>query len=84
MHRTPLPNLHSLSAEQAQSYLDDHGGDELTAAYTLACDRNILAGSSEPPDDTEVHHAFFLMRRALGKESPSYDSVRLSLKGRAA
>jgi len=84
MHKTPLSNLHSLSTEQAQIYLDDHDGDELTAAYTLACDRNVLAGSGEPPDDTDVHHALFLMRRAFGKEAPSYDSVRLSLKGRAA
>ncbi len=83
MHRN-LSNLRSLSIDETQSYLSEADGDELTAAYALACDRNTLAGSTEPPDDTEVHHALYLMRRARGLDAPSYDSVRLMIKGRAA
>lgn len=82
MHR--IANLSSLSMDETQSYLNDADGDELTAAYALACDRNSLAGSNEPPDDTEVHHALYLMRRARGLVAPSYDSVRLLIKARAA
>ena len=79
-----IANLSSLSMAETNSYLKAADGDELTAAYALACDRNSLAGSAEPPDDTEVHHALYLMRRARGLEAPSYDSVRLMIKGRAA
>lgn len=84
MPSTTLSSLHSLTIEEARSYLTDAEGDELGAAFSLACDRNALAGSGEPPDDTEVHHALFLIRRAQGLTAPSYDSVRLSLKSRAA
>jgi hypothetical protein len=82
MHR--INNLSSLSMDETQSYLSEANGDEITAAYALACDRNSLAGSNEPPDDTEVHHALYLMRRARGLEAPSFDSVRMMIKGRAA
>lgn len=79
-----IANLSTLSMAESNSYLKSADGDELTAAHALACDRNSLAGSTEAPDDTEVHHALYLMRRARGLGAPSYDSVRLMIKARAA
>ena len=84
MQRATLSSLNSLTHDEAKNYLSAASGDELGAAFSLACDRNLMAGSDEAPDDTEVHHALFLIRRALGGEAPSFDSVRKLLRSRAA
>ncbi len=84
-----LSDLKSFTPEQARAYLKAAKNDELAAAIALAHDRNVLdaqAGRSAPqaPDDTEVHHALFLLRRALGLPAPSFDSLRVALRQRAA
>jgi hypothetical protein len=85
MKRKPsIKSLTTVTLEEAQSYLDHHGGDELGAALTLAHDRNRLDGSSAAPDDAEVHHALFLLRRAQGLEVPSFDEMRVQLRRRVA
>ena len=85
MKRKPsIKSLETVTCEEAQAYLDYARGDELSAAYALACDRNRLDGSIAPPDDTEVHHAFFLLCRARGKLAPSFDQMRFELRRRAA
>jgi hypothetical protein len=73
-----------VSVDEAQAYLEHAGGDELDAAHTLAWDRNRLDGSIAAPDDAEVHHALFLLCRALGKQAPSFDEMRVELRRRAA
>jgi len=85
MRKKPsIKSLETVTCEEAQAYLDYARGDELTAAYALACDRNRLDGSIAPPDDAEVHHALFLLCRARGKNSPSFDQMRFELRLRAA
>jgi hypothetical protein len=85
MKRKPSINsLETVSSDEAAAYLEHTGGDELGAAYALAWDRNRLDGSIEPPDEAEVHHAFFLMCRAFGKLPPSFDEMRVELRRRAA
>jgi hypothetical protein len=88
MKRKPsIRSLETVSAEEAMAYLEHSarsGGDELSAAYTLACDRNRLDGSIAPPDEAEVHHALFLLCRARGKLAPSFDEMRVELRRRAA
>jgi hypothetical protein len=85
MRKKPsIKSLETVSHEEAAAYLDHAGGDELTAAYVLACDRNRLDGSIAPPDDAEVHHALFLLCRARGKHAPSYDEMRVERKRRVA
>ncbi len=73
-----------MSAEEAMAYLEHTKGDELNAAYALACDRNRLDGSIAPPDEAEVHHALFLLCRARGKLAPSFDEMRVELRRRVA
>ena len=75
-----ITSLEAVSLEQARAYLDDANGDELNAAFALAADRNELDGSSSPPDDAEVHHALFLLRRASGQTAPSFDSMKVQLR----
>ncbi|MEO6572312.1 MAG: hypothetical protein ABIP89_00640 [Polyangiaceae bacterium] len=76
-----ITSLEAVSLEEARAYLDDANGDELNAAFALAADRNELdGGSSSPPDDAEVHHALFLLRRASGQTAPSFDSMRVQLR----
>jgi hypothetical protein len=83
--RTPaIKSLDSVSLEEALAYLDAAEGDELGAAFSLATHRNELAGSSEAPDDEEVHHALFLLRKARGLDAPSFDLMRIQLKRRVA
>jgi hypothetical protein len=83
--KTPaIRSLDTVSLEEALAYLDAAEGDELGAAFALATDRNQLDGSSEAPDDAEVHHALFLLRRARGLEAPSFDLMRVQLKRRVA
>ena len=77
-----VSNLSTVTHEEARTYLSQAFGDELAAAFTLACDRNRLDGSSALPDETEVHHALFLLRRATGGEAPSFDALRVDLRRR--
>ena len=85
MARYPvLRSLATVSLEEALAYLDAADGDELTAADNLARDRNRLEGSTNSPDDTEIHHALFLLRRARGLDAPSFDLMRVQLRRRQA
>lgn len=79
-----IKTLESLSLEDALSYLDSAEGDELSAAYSLAKDRNLLDGDTGDPDEAEVHHALFLLRRARGLNAPSFDLMRVQLRSRIA
>lgn len=81
---TIIASLESVSLEEALAYLDSAEGDELAAAHALARDRNFLDGSGADPDDAEVHHALFLLRRARGLSAPSFDLMRVQLKSRVA
>lgn len=81
---TIIASLESVSLEEALAYLDSAEGDELAAAFALARDRNFLDGSGVDPDDAEVHHALFLLRRARGLSAPSFDLMRVQLKSRVA
>ena len=83
--RTPaIRSLATVSLDESLAYLDAANGDELTAAFSLARDRNRLDGSSNDPDDAEIHHALFLLRKARGLEAPSFDLMRVQLRRRAA
>jgi len=74
-----IRSLDSVSRDEARAYLDA-SENELAAAVRLAADRNELDGSTQAPDDAEVHHALFLLRRALGLEPPSFDAMRIELR----
>ena len=85
--RPMLSDLKHLSAEQARAYLKVAKNDELAAALALAHDRNALdqslsGRSGRAPDETEIHHALFLLRRALGQPAPSFDALRVALRAR--
>jgi hypothetical protein len=69
-----------VTLEEALAYLDTAEGDELSAAFALAKDRNLLDGDSGDPDEAEVHHALFLLRRARGLNAPSFDLMRVQLR----
>jgi hypothetical protein len=84
MKRPTVKSLDTVSLEEALAYLDAANGDELGAAFTLAADRNRLDGGSKAPDETEVHHALFLLRKARGLEAPSFDLMRVQLRRRVA
>lgn len=85
MKRKPsISSLETVSLDEATAYLDDAGGDELNAAYSLAWDRNRLDGSHAAPDEAEVHHALFLLCRARGRHAPSFDEMRVELRRRVA
>jgi glycosyltransferase A (GT-A) superfamily protein (DUF2064 family) len=89
-----LSDLKSFTPEQARAYLAAAKGDELAAAIALAHDRNALDAvakgrgradaSTATPDDAEIHHALFLLRRAQGLPAPSFDALRVQLRQRAA
>lgn len=79
-----IQSLETVTVEEAQAYIAYARGDELEGAYALAWDRNRLDGSVSAPDDAEVHHALFLLCRALGKVAPSFDQMRVELRRRAA
>ncbi len=81
---TIIASLESLTLENSLAYLDAAEGDEIGAAFALAKDRNLLSGSKEEPDDAEVHHALFLLRRARGMNAPSFDLMRAQLRERVA
>jgi hypothetical protein len=82
--RLTVGSLETVSLEEALAYLDGANGDELGAAFTLAHDRNRLDGSNAAPDDAEVHHALFLLRRARGLDAPSFDLMRVQLRRHVA
>lgn len=75
-----IRSLDSVTLEEALAYLDTAEGDELSAAYSLARDRNVLDGDRDDPDEAEVHHALFLLRRARGLDAPSFDLMRVQLR----
>lgn len=75
-----ITSLGALSLEEALAYLDSAEGDELSAAFALAKDRNRLDGGKDEPDEAEVHHALFLLRRARGLDAPSFDLMRVQLR----
>jgi len=78
---TPIiTSLESFSLGEALAYLDSAEGDELSAAFALAKDRNLLDGAPGEPDEAEVHHALFLLRRARGLNAPSFDLMRVQLR----
>jgi hypothetical protein len=79
-----IKSLETVTVDEADAYLDAAGGDELTAAHALACDRNRMDGSHAAPDDAEIHHALFLLFRVCGKHPPSFDEMRFELRRRAA
>lgn len=78
--RPIINSLEALTLEEALAYLDTAEGDELSAAYSLAKDRNQLDGERNEPDEAEVHHALFLLRRARGLNAPSFDLMRVQLR----
>src|ERR1700733_2543454 len=84
MRNPGVTSLDTVTLEEELSYLDAANGDELGAAFTLAQDRNRLDGSAIAPDETEVHHALFLLRRVRGLDAPSFDLMRIQLRRRAA
>jgi hypothetical protein len=84
MRNPCISSLDTVTLEEALSYIDAANGDELGAARTLAQDRNKLDGGVSEPDETEVHHALFLLRRARGLDAPSFDLMRVQLRRRAA
>ncbi len=85
MARYPvLRSLATVSLEEALAYLDAAEGDELTAADNLARDRIRMEGSTSIPDEMEIHHALFLLRRARGLDAPSFDLMRVQLRRRHA
>ena len=85
MKRKPsIKSLDAITLDEAIAYLEHSGGDELSAAHALAWDRSRLDGSVAAPDDAEIHHALFLLCRARGKHSPSFDEMRVELRRRVA
>ncbi len=84
MMKPAIVSLTNLSPAEAVAYLEDCNDDELRAAMKLAADRVRFQGSSDEPDETEIHHALFLLRRARGRSAPSFDWMRVALRSRAA
>jgi membrane protein required for beta-lactamase induction len=80
MKKPCIQSLTTVTSIEASAYLDAAGDDELRAAVEVASDRLRLAGSSDSPDDAEIHHALFLLRRARGLEAPSFDLMRVHLR----
>ena len=75
-----IKSLEVLSLAEALQYLETAEGDELTAAIQLAKDRNLLDEADTEPDEAEVHHALFMLRRARGLDAPSFDLMRVQLR----
>ena len=83
MSKPEIRTLATVTTDESIAYLAAAKGDELDAALLLAIDRNLLASSPTAPDDAEVHHALYLMRKARGLDAPSFDLMRVQLIGRA-
>jgi len=81
MSEPTIESLVKVTASEARAYLDAYGNDELRAAVKLARDRIVLAGGRDEPDEMEVHQALFLLRRARGLAAPSFDAMRVALRG---
>jgi len=76
-----IKSLEEVTLEEALQYLETAEGDELAAAITLAKDRHLLDESNPgEPDEAEVHHALFMLRRARGLSAPSFDLMRVQLR----
>lgn len=76
-----IKSLDTISLEEALQYLETAEGDELAAAIALAKDRNLLDDAiAGEPDEAEVHHALFMLRRARGLDAPSFDLMRVQLR----
>ena len=75
-----IKSLVEVTLEEALQYLETAEGDELAAAITLAKDRNFLDAADAEPDEAEVHHALFMLRRARGLSAPSFDLMRVQLR----
>jgi hypothetical protein len=80
MTQPVLSSLLGLTLSEAKAYIAAAKGDEVIAAFDLACDRNHLEGIDREPDPAEVHHALFLLYKARGEQVPSFDQMRLSLR----
>jgi hypothetical protein len=80
MRPPTIRSLNTVTTEEALGYLQATHGDELQAAQRLARDRNELDGSEAEPDETEIHHSLFLLRRARGLTAPSFDLMRFQLR----
>jgi hypothetical protein len=79
--RGPSLAFPRVTLAQAYLYIEAAEGDELRAAVALATDRLDLEGSvGHRPDEAEVHHALFLLRRARGLPAPSFDWMRVELR----
>jgi hypothetical protein len=70
-----------LTLSDANRYLRNAGGDELHAAIDAATEYLRQNGSTAGPDEIEIHHALFLLRRARGLGAPSFDAMRVELRG---
>ncbi len=81
--RLIVHDLGPLTLEQARAYLRLADGDAVAAALALASDRNRLEALERAPDEVEVHHALFLLRRADGLDAPSFDDLHVALRARA-
>ena len=77
-----IRDVDSLSETEALQYLAACDGDEVSAATRLAADRCKLARVASPPDEADVHHAMFLLRKARGLPSQSFDNLRIELRAR--
>jgi len=75
-----IKSLEAITLEEALQYLETAEGDELAAAIQLAKDRNVLDEADTEPDEAEVHHALFMLRRARGLSAPSFDLMRVQLR----
>jgi len=78
-----ISSLSTVTTEEAAAYMREAFDDEIAAAHQLACDRNRLDGDAAVPDDAEVHHALFMLRRVTGGSAPSFDGFRAELRQRA-
>ena len=76
-----IKSLEAITLEEALQYLETAEGDELSAAIALAKDRNLLdEANAGEPDEAEVHHALYMLRRARGLNAPSFDLMRVQLR----
>jgi hypothetical protein len=80
MNEPCIQGLAQVTALEARAYLAGARDNELQAAIRLAHDRLAFAGSTDAPDEVEIHQALFLLRRARGLSAPSFDAMRVHLR----
>jgi membrane protein required for beta-lactamase induction len=80
MSKPIVGSLSNVTLAEADAYMRAANDNELRAALHLAQDRVELDGSEAAPDETEIHHALFLLRHARGLEAPSFDAMRVELR----